>query len=421
MSYLLQDNNFLLLYMGNKQNRITYLLGQYALHKISSEEETELWVLLDESHHDEEIKNTLLQMVQTNESFAEIDPNKWEPVLRKVISRGKEEEVAGNQVYNLSKKNASFTWKKMAAAAVIFLLAGTGLFYLLQNENSNTRVAVEKTPEIKDVAAPNTVNATLTLSNGMTIVLDSAGNGILAQQGDVNVMKLSDGQIVYDPNSLNINKDEISYNTLSNPRGSRAVKIVLADGTKVWLNAESTLRYPTAFVSKDRRVDITGEAYFEVAHNNDMPFFVSVEGMEVEVLGTHFNINSYKEENLLRTTLLTGSVKVSKGEKSTIIKPGEQAQASRTNTNSIKITRPELNEVMAWKEGRFAFNDRDLESIMREMARWYNVEVVYKDKITDRYTVNVSRDVPVSQLFKFIEMSGGVKFDIRNNIITVKK
>lgn len=402
--------------MEMQQHRISYLLEQYALQQISSEEETELWALLDESQHDEDVKNILLQLMQSEQSFVETDRKKWEPVLSKVLAKEEEKKT----ISILPGRN-QFTWKKMAAAAVIFLFAGTGLFYLLQNENSNTQVTVEKTTELKDVAAPNTVNATLTLSNGMTIVLDSAGNGILAQQGDVNVMKLSDGQIVYDPNSLKINKEEISYNTLSNPRGSRAVKIVLADGTKVWLNAESTLRYPTAFVSKDRRVDITGEAYFEVAHKDDMPFFVSVEGMEVEVLGTHFNINSYKEENLLRTTLLTGSVKVNKDEKSTIIKPGEQAQASRTNTNSIKITRPELNEVMAWKEGRFSFNDRDLESIMREMARWYNVEVVYKDKITDRYTVNVSRDIPVSQLFKFIEMSGGVKFDIRNNIITVKK
>ena len=122
-----------------------------------------------------------------------------------------------------------------------------------------------------------------------------------------------------------------------------------------------------------------------------------------------------------KTTLLEGSVKVNKGTKSTIIKPGEQAQISINNSNSITISKPDLNDVMAWKNGKFAFNNMDLESIMREMSRWYNVEVVYQDRIADRYTVNVSRDVPVSQLFNFIEMSGGVKFDISNNIITVKK
>jgi hypothetical protein len=402
--------------MEMQQHRISYLLEQYALLQISSVEETELWALLDESQHDEDVKNILLQLMQSEQSFVETDREKWEPVLNKVLANEEEKKT----ISILPGWN-QFTWKKMAAAAVIFLFAGTGLYYLLQNENSDNQITVEKTNELKDVAAPNTVNATLTLSNGMTIVLDSAGNGILAQQGDVNVMKLSDGQIVYDPNSLNINKEEISYNTLSNPRGSKAVKIVLADGTKVWLNAESSLHYPTSFIAKERRVNITGEAYFEVAHKDALPFYVSVDGMEVEVLGTHFNINSYKEENILRTTLLEGSVKVSKGERTTIIKPGQQAQVSRTNNNAFLISKPDLDEVMAWKEGRFTYNNMDLGSIMRDMARWYNVEVVYKDIITDRYTVNVSRDVPVSQLFKFIEMSGGVKFEIRNNIITVKK
>lgn len=407
--------------MRNKQHRIEYLLGQYAIQKISPEEEQELWVFLTITHHDQDIKNTILQMLQSEDTFAQLDRKEWEPVLRKVLSQGKAEDAAGNMVYSLPKSNSSFTWKKIAAAAVVFLLMGTGLIYILQDRNTNSIVAVKEVPLLKDVAPPNTVNATLTLSNGVTIILDSAGTGMLAQQGDVKVVKLSDGQIVYNPLLLNTQDKEIRYNTLSNPRGSKAVNIVLVDGSKVWLNTESILRYPTAFIGKDRRVEITGEAYFEVAYNDTMSFHVSVDGMDVEVLGTHFNVNSYKEESVLRTTLLEGSVKVNKGAKSMIIKPGEQAQVSRTSSSSISISKPDMDEVMAWKNGRFAFTDMNLESIMREMARWYNVEVVYQDRIADRYTVNVSRDIPVSQLFKFIEMSGGVKFDISNNIITVKK
>ncbi len=407
--------------MGNKQKRIAYLLDQYAMHKITLEEEEELFIVLDGANHDQEIKNILLQMMQSEESFEESDRMKWEPVLRKVVAQGKKEELREEQVYTLPKKESSFTWKKMAAAAVLFLLMGTGLFYILKDQNINSVVAVEKAPVLKDVAPPNTVNATLTLSNGVTIILDSTGNGMLAQQGHVKVMKLSDGQIVYDPLSLNTEDNEIRYNTLSNPRGSKAVNIVLTDGSKVWLNAESTLHYPTVFTGDERRVEITGEAYFEVAPSDGIPFHVGAAGMDVQVLGTHFNINSYKEENVLRTTLLEGSVKVNKGEKSLLIKPGEQAQIFKNNSNSIFISKPDLNEVMAWKDGKFSFSNMDLESIMREMARWYNVEVVYEAKIADRYTVNVSRDVPVSQLFKFIEMSGGVKFDISNQVITVKK
>lgn len=407
--------------MGNVQKRLEYLLNQYANRTASPEEEKELWSFVDAAKNDDAVKNLVLKMIQQDAPETELNRNQWEPVLRRVIAQGKEEEATNTPVYPLPKRRNVFIWKKMAAAAVLFLIVGTGLFYFLQDRNIYTIVAVEKVPILKDVAPPNSVNATLTLSDGATIILDSVRNGMLAQQGDVNVMKLSDGQIVYDPISLSTQNKEISYNTLSNPRGSKVVNIVLADGTKVWLNVESTLRYPTAFIEKDRRVEITGEAYFEVAHNEAMPFHVTVDGMEVEVLGTHFNVNSYKEESILRTTLLAGSIKVNNGTKGIIINPGEQAQIFRNKNNSIPVSKPDLNEVMAWKEGRFSFSDMDLESIMREMARWYNVKVVYEDKITDRYTVNVSREVPVSQLFKFIEMSGGVKFDIRNEIITVKK
>lgn len=244
---------------------------------------------------------------------------------------------------------------------------------------------------------------------------------MLAQQGDVNVMKLSDGQIVYNPMDIQEHNGEVMYNTLTNPRGSKPVKIVLAEGSKVWLNTESSLRYPTAFTGTERKVEITGEAYFEVAHNDAMPFRVSVNAMEVEVLGTHFNINSYQEEKETRTTLLEGSIKVKAGSVSRIIKPGEQARVHHNSKQALLISSPDIAEVMAWKEGRFSFSNADLETIMREMARWYNVEVEYKDQIKDRYTVNVSRDVPVSQLFQFIEMSGGVHFEVKDRKIVVRK
>jgi ferric-dicitrate binding protein FerR (iron transport regulator) len=191
------------------------------------------------------------------------------------------------------------------------------------------------------------------------------------------------------------------------------------------------LRYPTAFTEKERNVEITGEAYFEVARISSSssvngeaftPFHVNVSGIDVQVLGTHFNINSYDEEGAVKTTLLEGSVKVSKDRETVLLKPGQQAQITLLrNTAPIKVNTPDLEEVMAWKNGEFSFHNTGLDAIMRETARWYNVEVVYMDKINDHYTVNVPRNVPVSQLFKFIEMSGGVHFSIEGNKIIVKK
>ncbi|HJY23957.1 MAG TPA: FecR domain-containing protein, partial [Hanamia sp.] len=225
---------------------------------------------------------------------------------------------------------------------------------------------------------------------------------------------------------------EITYNTLTNPAGSRVVNLTLEDGTKVWLNSKSSLRYPTAFSGKERNVEITGEAYFEVSRISSssavsgeasMPFHVNVSGIEVEVLGTHFNINSYDEEGSVKTTLLEGSIKVNKNRETVLLKPGQQAQITllRSTNEPIRVSTPDLEEVMAWKNGQFTFHNTGLDAILRETARWYNVEVVYVDKINDHYTVNVPRNIPVSQLFKFIEMSGGVHFSIEGKKIMVKK
>ena len=404
------------------QQRIQYLLKRYASQKASTEEENELWAYIDEAQWDGDTEQAILSLMESEESGAQPDREQWEPVLRKVIRQVQNEDIEGAPVYQLNNTTKHIGWKRMAAAAVIFLLAGTGLFYFLGNSPADEKLlAIENTLLKADVAPPGSVNATLTLSNGIKIVLDSAGNGMLAQQGDVNVMKLSDGQIVYNPMDIQEHNGEVMYNTLTNPRGSKPVKIVLAEGSKVWLNTESSLRYPTAFTGTERKVEITGEAYFEVAHNDAMPFRVSVNAMEVEVLGTHFNINSYQEEKETRTTLLEGSIKVKAGSVSRIIKPGEQARVHHNSKQALLISSPDIAEVMAWKEGRFSFSNADLETIMREMARWYNVEVEYKDQIKDRYTVNVSRDVPVSQLFQFIEMTGGVHFEIKERKIVVRK
>lgn len=409
--------------MNEVNSRLEYLLDRYADKTASITEEAELFSLIEEDRHDDHFKQILLKKFESEKGITELNREKWQAVFDKVWEETGDRKRERAVVYPISKKTRTVQWRSIAAAAVIFIIIGAGLFYFT-NKNENKSLAIEKVTPVNDIVPPNSVNAVLTLSNGQKIILDSAGNGMLAQQGAVSVMKLANGQIVYNPQAGNIPHGEIMYNTLSNPAGSKAVNITLADGSRVWLNSESSLHYPTTFTGKERRVEITGEAYFEVAHNAVMPFHVNVKGVDVQVLGTHFNVNGYDEENFIKTTLLEGSVKITKGFVSKVIKPGEQAQIENGDNHStpkIVVQTVDLSEVTAWKNGRFYFSNTDLETIMRQLARWYNVEVIYKDKISDHYTVNVSREVPVSQLFKFIEMSGGVHFDIVGKKIVVRK
>jgi ferric-dicitrate binding protein FerR (iron transport regulator) len=217
----------------------------------------------------------------------------------------------------------------------------------------------------------------------------------------------------------------VDYNTLFNPRGSKVISLTLSDGTKVWLNSESSLKYPIAFNASTREVEITGEAYFEVKHNAKQPFKVHLpNGTVVEDIGTAFNVNAYTDESDIKTTLIEGSVIVRRESSNVKLKPGQQAVLNQVNQGITRIevqTNVDMDEVLSWKNGTFSYTNTDLQTIMRQMARWYDVEVVYQDPVNDHYTVDVPRTVPVSQLFKFIEMSGGVHFKIEGKKIIVMK
>jgi ferric-dicitrate binding protein FerR (iron transport regulator) len=235
------------------------------------------------------------------------------------------------------------------------------------------------------------------------------------------VVKLANGEIAYKGNSENI-----EYNTLSNPRGSKVISLILADGSKIWLNAGSTLKYPTAFAGNERKVEVTGEAYFEVAHVSSlggrpgtaMPFIVTKGETSVRVLGTHFNVSAYDDEKSLDVTLLEGSVKVSNGDENVLIAPGQQAalQDSRlTIHNNVDI-----EEVMAWKNGLFSYKGADVETIMRQVSRWYNVDVVFEEPVTEKFYAQVSRNTNVSKLLKMLEATRAVHFSINGKTIAVR-
>jgi transmembrane sensor len=338
-------------------------------------------------------------------------------------------------------KTVSLTkiWYRVAAAIIILLMIGAGTYFLFFNQSPEQNMTKIEKGVMPDVKAPGTARALLKLNDGTIIYLDSVRNGSLAVQGNVDILKTGDGQLVYDSHHSTRESTSTLYNTLVNPRGSKVVSLSLSDGTRVWLNSESSLRYPASFSGDERKVEITGESYFEVAtlmnanekktltdanekrlDANKIPFIVEHNGLEVEVLGTHFNVNAYGDEDAIRVTLLEGSVNVKRQSSILKLEPGEQAIAKTNSLFTIDHS-ADIEKVMAWKNGMFSYHNSDLETIMRQMARWYDVEVIYRERIKDHYTVDISRNVPASQLFKFIEMSGGVHFEIEGKKIIVKK
>jgi ferric-dicitrate binding protein FerR (iron transport regulator) len=352
-----------------------------------------------------------------------------------------EEEQAGERMYHhvqhvLAPAAAERTipmWRSKrvwwVAAGTMMLMATAGYFLLTHKSNPVPKIIEIPKPETRPVM-PGGNKALLTLGDGSVIVLDSAANGALSRQGKTIVLKKQDGQLIYQFQH-NGNQDAVAWNTISTPRGGQ-YQVVLPDGTKVWLNAVSSLRFPAGFTGSERVVQLTGEAYFEVkpltseGEREKMPFVVKIvtpegNGTEVKVLGTHFNIKAYDDEPAIKTTLLEGSVKVSKDAASAILKPGEQASISHKfqESHSIPVQPADVEEAVAWKEGRFVFSEASVETVMREIARWYDVEIVYAGKVpVEKFEGEIPRNSNITEVFKILELSN-VHCKIEGRKITV--
>lgn len=332
-------------------------------------------------------------------------------------------------VRNRIKKNILIEVKKqhkqkwvtyVAAASVIGLLILGGLFVRTNKSffgKSETGINQHQ-PSQKILPGGN--KAILTLANGSTIVLDSIHVGSVAQQGNLIVKKLTDGQLIYEvekPGNT-YGASSMEYNAISTPRGGQYM-IVLADGTRVWLNASSTIHFPVAFTGKERSVDITGEAYFEVAHNEKMPFLVHTAGQVIEVLGTHFNINAYEDEDVMRATLLEGSVKIiSSTKQSQLLHIGKQLSISKQGIIGAEKT-VDVDKIIAWKNGYFHYSSDNLKTIMRQLARWYNVDVVYKGNVDLHFTGQLPRKSDVTSVIEKLELTGEAHFTVKGNQILI--
>jgi transmembrane sensor len=293
-------------------------------------------------------------------------------------------------------------WRKYAVAAVLIALLGTCAWWIVQRRMAESQLA--RTGKPRDVSAPATNRATITLAGGQQVFLDSAGNGALARQGSAQLVKLGSGQVAYQASVTPLSHGEMLYNTLSNPRGSQVVSLMLSDGTRVWLNAASSIRYPVVFNGQDRTVEISGEGYLEVAPNAGKPFKVQQGRTMIEVLGTAFNVNAYADELALKVTLLSGKVRVYNNGNNVLLQPGQQAvvagsaaggggAGSVTGGSAAGSVRQvgfvDTAAVMAWKNGLFAFHNADLPMVMRQLARWYNIDVSYEGIIPqEKYQFN---------------------------------
>jgi transmembrane sensor len=315
-------------------------------------------------------------------------------------------------------------WQIPAAAAVLLIFAIT---YLVTNRTTTKGVIVRHIspkPILKNDVAPGGNKAILTLADGSSIVLDSASNGTLGQQGNIKIIKLDNGLLAYSVNGKQLTEnDEAFYNTISTPRGGQ-YQITLADGTMVWLNAASSIRFPVLFTGTQRKVEITGEVYFEVAKNKTMPFKVKATSSEIEVLGTHFNVNAYEDEATTKTTLLEGSIKVSTAsfvsntQTTKFLQPGQQARSSNDGKINI-LSNADLEETMAWKNGRFQFKSTDLKSMLRQIARWYDVDVEYRGNVDLHFTGQLTRNENVSKVFEKLALTNEVHFKIEGRRIIV--
>ncbi len=357
-------------------------MERYVSGNIDDQEWDELAGMISSGDYDLLLQQLIADAYETGEAVDDMPAVKRQELLGRILTITPE-----NKQPHLRWLSARRWW----AAAAIFLVLAAGAAYFLRQPAPVTTppLVVNKPPTIQHDVLPGSDKATLTLSDGSTVALGAAGQQVI-REGNTAIRKVN-GELQYKDGSAGKGN---SYNTLATPHGGQ-FQLLLPDGTAVWLNAASSIRYPVAFNGHERSVELTGEAYFEVARNAAQPFRIKAGNQVIEVLGTHFNVNAYADEPEMKTSLLEGAVKVG----NTMLKPGEQAHVARNG--DITVTRePRIANAVAWKEGFFVFNNDNLQTVMREIARWYDVTVVYQPNINNsqQFSGRIDRSLTLSQV-----------------------
>jgi ferric-dicitrate binding protein FerR (iron transport regulator) len=311
-------------------------------------------------------------------------------------------------IFQTGKKRRKRVYTALAAVLAGGMIA-TGIYVLPEKKHAITARVVQP-----QALTPGATKAMLTLADGTVVPLDSASTGTLAQQGNTQVMN-ANGHLSYKAQG---NTAAIMYNKVMTPHGGQ-YQLTLADGSRVWLNAASSIRFPTAFTGKDRQVEVSGEVYFEIAQQASQPFSVRVNDIDVKVLGTSFNIMAYSDEQAVKTTLVEGAVQLTHNGQSSVLKPGLQASLSAQDKQFV-ITPADMEQTLAWKEGKFRFRNTNIKNIMRQLSRWYDMDVTYQGDVSDIDLTGVlSRREDADKLLKALETTQRVHFEVNGNKITV--
>ncbi len=403
------------------QNKLIELLGLFVDGGISREDYDLLVDYIRANPEDEELNIAIDTVFKNSKKFNPLNGDDKELLFQSIIRNKHFVSEIQNELETIPAF-APRLWYQLGVAASILILITTGL-YFYKNRTVDDNIAAKVVEPKEAIITPGDDKAILTLSDGTKIILEDAKNGILANQAGVSIQKTSDGELLYSfSNSANTvspeTKENVIYNKIETPIGGK-YQVNLPDGSKVWLNSSSSLRFSALFNGHTREVELSGEAYFDVSKNKGKPFRVITKDQIVEVLGTQFNINSYSDEGPIKTTLIEGSVKIIYKDKVVLLSPGQQFQPKELVSAVVEA---DTEEVVAWKDGYFVFKNEDIKSIMRKLSRWYNVEVSYSGNIPEvGFGGNISRSKDISEVLDVLQLTNAIHFKVEGRRITVMR
>lgn len=406
-------------------DRLQYLLDKLFHRQCSQDEKEELALWVETVPNDEEWKERLSRIWNSFEPLEKMEPARADTILKEILKQ-ENNKPAGFKFLKPRYSSVSsqmMRWS-VAAAAIIGILIILSVIFLSKKPMPDGRMLSSNNIAGQNDIKPGDNKAMLTLANGKTVILDSIHNGLLTNQQNGQIIKVNSGLLKFTQQTTGDKQPAtIAYNTVTTPLGGQ-YQIILPDGSEVWLNSGSSMKFPTAFLEKEREVTISGEAYFEIAKNADRPFIVHIISSDgqgqgsIQVLGTEFNVNAYNDAPTVKTTLIDGSIKVLNGNDSKLLTPGEQAEMN--HDGAIKINKGiNLNQIIAWKNGLFDFDGNNIEEVMQQIAKWYNIEVKYQSVPSAKYIGTISRNVNISEVLRMLEMTGTVRFKIEGRTVMV--
>jgi ferric-dicitrate binding protein FerR (iron transport regulator) len=395
--------------------RLAFLFQRYFDKTATPDEVSEFLRLADREEHAEELQSLMAGAWQGFQATGPVfSADQSDALFQGVMTQARVEaavaEVEPTPIRRLS-------WTRAAAAALLVGALGGGAWWFTHPRKPPKATFASMGPKQAAPVVPGANKAILILGDGSAVSLDSVRQGTLARQGNTTVVQLGGGRVAYAAEGgANGGAIAAEYNTIKTPRGGQ-YQVKLPDGSKVWLNAASSLRFPTAFVGSDRTVELTGEAYFEVADRKNQPFKVKVGDMQVDVLGTHFDVMAYPEEGAVQTSLLQGAVRVDAGAEAQVLKPGQEALLSG---GVLRVAEADTDQAVAWKNGLFQFDGATLETIMHQVCRWYDVDVRYERSTSAHFSGQIPRSAPLADVLHMLDVVGKARFSTEGRTVIVK-